>query len=277
VSELTYVQALVLGVVQGLTEFLPISSSAHLALAQGLFKLDPRSEAMLLFDVVAHVGTVVAVLIVFARPTASFLSRLVRETNGNWTQKRYAWRVAILAMIASVPTAVFGLGFQDQLETAFGRPVWIGVCLILTGLLLGLTKSVPRGKRGWARFAWWQALVVGIAQGTAIFPGISRSGATICVAVLLGLRRRWAAQFSFLIAVPAILGATFIKLRDAADVPSGVAGTIPWAPIALGSVVAFFVGIFALRMLLGAVRLGTLHLFAPYCFVLGLLAIIGVL
>ncbi len=272
-SELTYIQAIVLGVLQGLTEFLPISSSAHLALGQGLFNLDPRSQSMLLFDVCAHVGTVVAVLIILARPTGRFLSRLIRETNRDWNQKRYAWRVALLGILASIPTAAIGFGFRRQFEAAFAQPVLIGACLMVTGVLLVSTKSVPRGRRGWAKFAWWQAVLVGFAQGAAILPGISRSGATISVAVFLGLRRRWAAEFSFLVAVPAILGATLVQLSDASRVAELPSASIPWGPILVGSLVSFLVGLVALKILLGVVRMRALHYFAPYCFVLGLLAI----
>lgn len=276
-SELTYFQAIVLGIVQGVTEFLPISSSAHLALAQGLFKLNPASQSMLVFDVCAHVGTVVAVLIVFARPTSRFLKRLIRETDRNWNQKRYAWRIAILGIIASVPTATIGLGFKSQLEAAFAKPQWIGVCLVITALLLFLTKSVPRGRRGWGRFAWWQALLVGIVQGAAILPGISRSGATICVAVFCGLKRRWAGEFSFFIAVPAIVGATVVKLSDVSELAVSANTSTHWGPVIVGGGIAFLVGVVALKILLGVVRMGALHYFAPYCFILGVLAIIGAL
>ncbi len=276
-SELTYIQAIVLGALQGLAEFLPISSSGHLALAQGLFKLDPRSQSMLLFDVCAHVGTVGAVLVILARPTGKFLTRLIRETNRNWGHKRYACRIAILGTIASAPTAAIGLGFKTQLEAAFANPISIGACLMLTGMLLFSTKNAPLGRRGWGQFAWWQALLVGIAQGSAILPGISRSGATICVAVSLGLRRRWAAEFSFFVAVPAILGATLVQLSDVSRLSRSGELSIQWGPVLAGSGVAFLVGLAALRILLGAVRMRTLHYFAPYCFVLGMIAILSAL
>jgi undecaprenyl-diphosphatase len=275
VSELTYSQAIILGLLQGLTEFLPISSSAHLALAQGFFKLDPASHSMLLFDVCAHMGTVLAVLVVLARPAGRFLVRLSRESTRAWSGKKYAWRIAILGIIASVPTAAIGMGFQVQLEATFGNPIVIGACLMITGAMLLVTRQIPRGRAGWARFEWWQALLVGFAQGAAILPGISRSGATICVAVYCGLRRRWAAEFSFFVAVPAILGATLVKFSDVSGVPSAGAELVPWGPVIAGSAVGFLVGVVALTVLLRAVRVGALHYFAPYCFVLGMLAIAG--
>ena len=275
-SELTYLGALLLGVLQGLTEFLPVSSSGHLAITQRWLGLDPESPAMLLFDVTTHLGTVVAVLIVFARQVQRYVGRLARES-GTWNGKRYAWHIALLGVAALVPTIGIGLGCKATLEAAFGKPVWIGVGLLVTGVLLAATVLPCRGRRGWKRFHWWQAFLVGAAQGIAIWPGISRSGATICVATFLGLRRRWAAEFSFFIAVPAIVGATLLKLADTLALGSDALARTPWGPILLGSVVSCTVGVIALRLLLDVVRRGRLHYFAAYCWILGGLIIAGVL
>lgn len=272
-SQLDYVQAIVLGTVQGMTEFLPVSSSGHLAITQRYFELEPDGAVMLLFDVFAHLGTLIAVGVVFARPITRFVCRLFAELSSSWRRPRYAWRIAMLAVAATVPTAAIGLGFQDTFETAFSRPRWIGTGLIVTGAMLLLLGRIPRGRRGWSRFGWWQGALVGVAQGLAVFPGISRSGATICVASYLGLRRRWAAEFSFLIAAPAILGGTLLKLRDTFDLPADQWERIPFGPVAAGSVVSLAVGIVALLLLLGAVRRAKLHYFSSYCFALGVLVI----
>jgi len=269
VTELDYPKAILLGAIQGLTEFLPISSSGHLAITQARVGLDPGSASMLLMDVLTHVGTLLAVLMVFARPGKRFLARLLAESTGGWRGPRYAWRIAWLGVAASVPTASIGLAFKDTFEAAFGKPRWIGVCLIVTGACLAALALVRRGRRGWKDFAWWQAVVVGIAQGLAILPGISRSGITICVASYCGLRRRWTAEFSFLIAVPAIAGATLIKLKDTFAQPGEVLRAVPWAPILAGSFVSLVVGVIALMLLLGAVRRAKLHYFAVYCWALG--------
>lgn len=273
-SELSFLEAAALGAVQGLTEFLPVSSSAHLALLQRWFALEPDSPPLLLFDVVSHVGTVIAVGIVFAASFRRFSDRLIRETTASWRRPRIAWRIAMLGLIASLPTAAIGLMFKDRFEAAFDNPTIIGICLLVTGCLLAALVMVGRGRRGWKRFRWWQAGLVGVVQGMAILPGISRSGSTICAATYCGLRRRWAAEFSFFIAVPAILGATALKLRDTMKLPADQLSEIPWGQVLVGGAISMAVGIVALKLLLGAVRRAKLHYFAGYCWVLGIAVLI---
>ncbi len=276
-SELDYLRAVLLGVVQGLTEFLPVSSSAHLAITQRWLGLEADSPPMLLFDAVAHLGTLAAVLIVFARPGKRFLHRLVLESSRSWQRRRYAWHITILAIAATIPTGLIGLTLQDTFESAFDRPIWIGAALIVTGCLLAAMKMLPRPRHGWKDFHWWQAALVGIAQAAAILPGISRSGSTICVASYCGLRRRWAAEFSFLIAVPAIVGASLIKFKDTLELSPAESAGIPCAPVAVGGIAALVVGVFALKLLLSAVRSAKLHYFAPYVWLFGALLLCGAL
>jgi undecaprenyl-diphosphatase len=276
VSELTYLRALLLGILQGVTEFLPVSSSGHLAIAQRYLTLDPDSQSMLLFDVTTHLGTVVAVLFVFAGRIREYCRRLGDES-ALPSANRYARHIALMGLVALVPTVGIGLGGKPTLEAAFGKPIWIGTGLIVTGVLLAATLLCRRGRRGWKRFYWWQAFLVGIAQGIAIWPGISRSGATICVATFLGLRRQWAAEFSFFIAVPAIVGATLLKITDTLTLGTEAGGTTPWGPIVVGGVASFVVGVLALKLLLDVVRRARLHYFAVYCWILGGLTIAGVL
>ncbi len=183
----------------------------------------------------------------------------------------------MLALVATIPTAVIGLAAKDTFESAFGKPKWIGSALILTGGLLAVIKILPRARRGWRDFRWWQALLVGIAQACAILPGISRSGATICAASYCGLRRRWAVEFSFLIAVPAIVGAALVKLKDTLELSPVLFETIAVGPVVLGSIVSLGTGIIALRVLLDAVRRAKLHYFAIYCWLLGAFLLAGVM
>lgn len=273
-NELNYVQALVLGVLQGLTEFLPISSSGHLALAQRWLELDPGGAPMLLFDLLAHVGTVLAVAVVFRRSFARFVARLSREwRDPRFRGRRHACRFLTLATGATIATAAVGLGYKNTFESAFDKPGWIGVGLLATGFLLTGTAFVGRGKRGWRAFRWWQAVMIGLAQGVAIFPGVSRSGITIGLALCCGLRRRWAAEFSFLIAVPAICGATVLKLSDTLGGTAGPPAELPWGPIAVGGSVSLLVGVVALHWLLNVIRRAKLHYFAAYCFALGLIVL----
>lgn len=269
---MTYLQAVALGLIQGLTEFLPVSSSGHLALTQTLWKLEPDSSAMLWFDICSHLGTLVAVGVVFAATFGRFAGRLRRECSSCFVGERVGWRIVALTVAASIPTAIIGLVFKEQLQAAFGKPAWIGAALLVTGGLLWSTDRAARPRRGWRRFAWWRAALVGIAQGAAILPGISRSGSTIGCAMLLGLKRRWAAQFSFLIAVPAIVGATVVEFADLRSVPVDSVGRA--GPVLVGSAVAMLSGYAALRILLGVVQRAKLHLFAYYCWAIGAVVII---
>lgn len=274
-NELGYLEAIVLGVVQGITEFLPISSSAHLAVVQRWMGLPPESLTLLLFDLMTHVGTVISILIVFARPLKSYLVRLIAECSSGWTKRRYATRILLLGVTASIPTAAIGLGFKDFLEAAFGHPRRIGGELVVTGLLLIALTFVSRGRRGWKNFRFSHAVWIGIAQGVSILPGISRSGATICTASFFGIRRRWATEFSFYIAIPAILGAAAIKLNDAFKMGGAALAELPWGPMAAGSIVALVVGVVSLMALVQAVRRAKLHYFAYYCWVVGGLILLG--
>ncbi|RJP41650.1 MAG: undecaprenyl-diphosphate phosphatase [Phycisphaerales bacterium] len=261
-------KAVILGILQALTEFLPVSSSGHLALMQHWLKLDPDSPEMLLFDVCVHLGTLVAVILVFLRPIREFVKTLVSELRGERVGRPFAVQLAFIAILASAGTAAIGLPFQHQFERMFARPRVVAACLVVTGLLLITTAVAPRGRRGWRRFTMWGGLAVGLAQGLAILPGISRSGSTICVATFVGLKRRWAAQFSFLIAAPAIAGAAVLKIRDASQLAPSELATISWTAIAAGTLISVALGYVALKLLLAVVRRARLHYFAWYCWAL---------
>lgn len=274
-NELGLVQAIILGAVQGLSEFLPISSSGHLAIVQRWMGLQPDSHDLLLFDVFAHLGTLLAVFVVFRTSIVSFIRRLRAEASGHCSGRAVAWRIVWLATITTVTTAAIALPNKHMFEAAFGKPIWIGGFLMGTGVILAGTRFVSPGRRGWREFRWWHGVLIGIAQACAILPGISRSGATICTAFYGGIRRRWAGEFSFLIAVPAIGGAT---LSMVADLGKSVAADGPAAlPIAAGAIVSFVTGVVALRWLIWIIRRGRLSYFAPYCLVVGLLVVLGVL
>lgn len=271
---LSYLHAVILGAVQGLTEFLPISSSAHLAVAQDWLGLHPDELPMHVFDGVSHVGTVVAIFVVFFDTFRAYCRRLIDELGPNPPRTRVALRITILGILASIPTAAIGIAFKKYFEESFGNSFEVGLGLVITGFLLIATNWVARGHKGWKQFTWWHALLIGVAQGISISPGISRSGATICTASFLGIRRRWAAEFSFFIAIPAILGATVLKLREAITEHSAAAAAIQWGPTLLGGLVAFVLGVITLLLLLGAVRRAKLHLFAWYCWVVGLVIMV---
>ncbi|NOX58612.1 MAG: undecaprenyl-diphosphate phosphatase [Planctomycetes bacterium] len=272
-SELSYIQAIILGVVQGLTEFLPISSSGHLALGAHWFGLEPESRPMLVFNIGVHLGTVVAVAAVFARKFLAYFSRLIAETKPNYEGRRIAWKIAALGVVASVPTAIIGLCFKDELEQAFDNRLGIGIALIATGTLLWITGKIPRPKRGWRRFGWWRALVIGLGQGIAIMPGVSRSGTTISIAMFCGLKRQWAGEFSFFIAIPAICGAALLSILDVIKDPAMSLSSSITGPLVAGTLVAAITGYFALRVLLASLRSAKFHYFSYYCWMLGLIVI----
>ena len=262
------IQAMILGTIQGLTEFLPVSSSGHLVLAQYLFGL---KGAELFFDISVHMGTLGAVLIFFRKEIAAILMSLLRAFIGVARKEmslKGAWadsdvRLAILIVIGSVPTAVIGLLFHQISEQLFSSVTLVGFTLMATGLLLWGTRRIDTAGRGIPEFTIFHALAIGIVQGLAILPGVSRSGSTIAAGLYLGLNRAVAARFSFLLSIPAIVGAQLLGLKHVG--PSAVPNDV----ILLGTVSAFVVGYLSLAMLMYVINRGRMYFFAPYCWLAG--------
>lgn len=255
-------QAAVLGVVQGFTEFLPISSSGHLVMGQRLLGF---TEPALMFDIAVHVGTLVAVVGVFWRDLWSILRGLfVWDDDEGSRGRRLLW----LVVVGSIPTAALGLMFKDLFESMFSSLLTVGLALMVTGWLLLATSLVRRPDRPLEKMGAGRALLIGLAQGLAITPGISRSGSTISVALLLGVDRRVAAHYSFVMSIPAILGAMVLQLHDL-----GAPNSAQVAPMIMGFITAAISGYFALRTLLKIVQAGAFHWFAPYCFAAGIFAV----
>ena len=279
-SSLNIFSAAILGAVQGLTEFLPVSSSGHLVLFENLFGFNPESPEMLLFDLAIHVGTVAAIFIVFRKSIAAFLRNLMASGKYGTSaidiyKKSPSVHLLVLAVFATVVTGVLGLLFKKYFASARGSLAIVAWMWVITGTLLLITDWRKKTRLGLRQFAIWQAIVVGLAQAAAIMPGISRSGATICAAILIGLHRRWAVEFSFLIAIPAILGATAIQLvKDFAEISSG---SLPLNSVVTGSVVAALVGILALKLLIKTSRTAKLRFFAFYCYILACFVLVYLL
>lgn len=252
------ISSAILGVVQGLTEFLPVSSSGHLVIGQQLLGF---KEPDLLFDVSVHVGTLLAVVWVFAEDIWDMARGALPGKAGSQDGRR----LLILVIAGSIPTAIMGLLLKDAFERLFASPKAVGIALLITGCLLMATRLAPAAKVGLAKMKVWRALVIGVAQGVAITPGISRSGSTICTALLLGVDRELAARFSFVLSLPAILGALFLELHHA----PAKAAAAP-LPLLVGGATAAISGYVALKLLLKIVKAGRMHLFAYYCWPLGL-------
>ncbi len=259
---ISHVQAFVLGIVQGLTEFLPVSSSGHLVLGQHLLGLNTPE---LLFDVLAHVGTLLAVVCYFRQD-------LLMMLRGLWTvgaEGRQGRRLIFLVVVGSIPAGLAGFFLKDYFEALFASLLGVGSALCLTGVILLLTRSASLKGIGLMRCGAGRSLLVGVAQAMAICPGISRSGATIASGLLLGLDRGFAARFSFILSIPAILGALALQLLN-----MEAGQVLPVWPLIIGAASSALSGYGALYLLVKIVNQGRLHVFAPYCFMVGGAAVI---
>ncbi len=260
--------AFVLGVLQGLTEYLPVSSSGHLVIAQNLFGI---SEPELFFDVILHVGTLLAVIWYYwsdiTNATKDAYQGVMELKNGvGWSRVNEAYpgfRLFFLLIVATIPTGLLGVLFQDEFEAMFGSVRWVGFMLLVTGTFLFLTRFTKANGKGIVQVALWEALLIGIAQGFAITPGISRSGATICVALFLGIGRETAARFSFLLSIPAIVGALILKFDISGNGVSAFG-------LGVGFITSLIVGYAALSLLVMLVKKGKLPIFSYYCFIAGI-------
>jgi undecaprenyl-diphosphatase len=257
---MTIFQALVLGVLQGLAEFLPISSSAHLALAPWVFRWMAPGLA---FDVALHVGTLVAVLVYFRRDWIALAGAAVdlgRTRRVDTPVKRQL----LYLVVATIPGGIGGLLLNDLAETTFRAPALIATLLVVMGILLWLIDRVERFRRPLDAMRWRDAVVIGLAQVLALAPGVSRSGATIAAGLALGLERASAARFSFLMSLPITLAAAVFK------VPEAVAEASSLAPLVGGIVASAVSGFLAIAVLLRYVSRHTYGIFALYRVVLGL-------
>lgn len=268
------IQAILLGVIQGLTEFLPVSSSGHLVLLQNLFGL---TEPEVLFDISLHIGTLMAVCIVFFSEILSILKALLSlpgliKTSGSMKQlyqDNEPVRMATLIVLGSIPTAIMGLLFHKAVDQLFGSVRIVGLMLIITGAILWQTRRFRIKGRPLKGTTLKDALLIGLVQGLAIIPGISRSGSTISAALFMGIDREVASRYSFLLSIPAILGALVLSL-DSPAMETTVSGSM----FLMGTFTAGIIGFGALKVLLHIVTRGRLHFFAPYCWLLGIVALI---
>lgn len=259
---MSVVEAIILGIIQGLTEFLPVSSSGHLELAKAILGDTSVPEESLLMTVVLHAATAFSTIVIFRKEIAEILAGLFRFKNNE--QFQYSLKI-ILSMI---PAAAAGVLFEEQIDQLFGGQVLlVGCMLLVTG---GLLFLADRAKSTLKAVNFKNALIVGIAQAIAILPGISRSGATISTSVLLGIDRERAARFSFLMVVPLILG-KMAKDILSGDLASAETGT---TLLLAGFVAAFLSGLVACKWMIALVKRSQLKYFSVYCFIVGIVAII---
>jgi len=266
----TVTQAVVLGIIQGLTEFLPVSSSGHLVVFQHLFGIH---GSVMSFDIAVHVGTLLAVVVYFHKDIGHILTATVTYA-GRCVRKKALYlpgrespdaRMALLIVLGSVPTAALGLLFKDSAEQWFSSVTIVGATLCVTAAVLWGTRRLQDRGYDIGSAPWRSGAIIGVVQGLAIIPGISRSGATIATGLYLGMNRETAARYSFLLSIPAISGA---GLLGALDLAAG--GGLPIHVILAGLTASAVVGYASLTLLVWLVGRGRLYMFAPYCVLAGL-------
>lgn len=258
---MNWIEALILGLVQGLTEFLPVSSSGHLEIGKAILQIEAREN--LTFSIVVHGATVLSILVVFF----SDLKKLVAESMTFRYNESSSYLLKII--LSMIPVAIVGAFFKSEVEAFFtGNIVFVGSMLLITATLLIISFFIRTGSR---KIVYLDAFIIGIAQAFAVLPGISRSGATITTALFLGNRREEAARFSFLMVIIPIIAANLLDLSGQEQVAGE---SIGWIPLGVGFTAAFVSGLIACKWMLSVVRKGKLLYFGLYCLVAGVIAII---
>ena len=261
-------EAILLGIIQGLTEFLPISSSAHLRIATEFMGIGDAGAA---FTAITQIGTEAAVVVFFWRDIVRIVSRWFGSLTGRVPRRDPDALMGWWIILGTLPIVVLGLLFQDQIEGTL-RSLWfVAVSLIVFGLLLGVADRVGRKERPLERLTWKHGLVFGFAQALALIPGVSRSGGTITAGLLMGYRREAAARYSFLLAIPAVLGSGFYQVVKAARAPEG---QTPMGLTLAATVVAFLVALLVIGLFMKYISRGSFLPFVVYRVALGALIIV---
>lgn len=277
-EEFSWLQSLLMGIFQGLTEFLPVSSSGHLALAGELLGVKDPDQIMM-FTVAVHVATVLSTLFILWKEV-DWLLRGLFKTGKKIVPSSYGFRClneeqnyALAILVSMIPVGIVGFCFKDQVKEYFGSLMVVGVCLLVTAALLSFSYfAKPRTK---THISLFDAFIIGIAQACAVLPGLSRSGSTIGTGLILGNQKEKLAQFSFLMVIPPILGEALLDAKDIVElgVEKAMSG-ISVTALVVGFVAAFITGCFACRWMINIVKKGKLIYFAIYCAIIGLATII---
>lgn len=282
-------EAILLGVIQGLTEFLPVSSSGHLAICEQLLGID--TDGGLLFDVLLHLGTLGAIFAALKKDIRRLILEAIRIVHDIWYNLLIFWRnlinreenryrkiidnnyrkFVLMVAVSAIPTALIGYWMRETVNAASDTLLFPGLGLLVTGILLLVVDFVETGKKIPKDATFGNALVVGICQGLAVFPGISRSGTTITAGLLCGFNRKFAVKFSFIMSIPAIVGAVILEITEAIGglkiTGAFVANSI------VGMIFAGIAGFFCIRTMLSLVQRKKLRYFSYYCFIIGIVAI----
>ena len=291
---MNFFEAIILGFIQGVAEFLPISSSGHLAIFKNFFGLE---EAGIAYDILLHVGTLVVVFICFwsdiwelivngvgivvdaCKNIGRFFSNLFNKNKKDYTAKEYIdvistpfRRYVMLIIVATIPTGIMGILFKDMIEAVSATLIVPGICLLMTSVILLIADNTKDGNENEENVSYKKAGFVGICQGFATMPGISRSGTTVTACLLAGMDRAFAVKFSFIVSIPAIIGAAILDLPDLFT--TGVTGS-EMINYAAGTIVSGVVGYICIKTMLKIVRNKKFKVFSIYCAVMGLIAIVG--
>ena len=268
------IQGIIIGIVQGLTEFLPVSSSAHLIFAHNLLGV----ESSLAFSTFLHLGSLLAVLIFFRADiykmlrawllsVGDILQHRFKEGFYSDPYKRLAWYV----ILATIPVGIVGVLFESQVDALFAGALYVpGFFLFVTGTILYLSQRMASGQIDMSHMGWFQSLFMGLAQAFAIMPGLSRSGTTIASGLVIGLDKEFAAKFSFILSIPAIFGAFIVQLKDI-----GSSMGTDAAAVILGFIAAFISGYMAIKWLIDLIQNKSLDIFAYYCWIVGIIVFVG--
>ncbi|HUM82505.1 MAG TPA: undecaprenyl-diphosphate phosphatase [Lachnospiraceae bacterium] len=283
-----FLQSIFLGAVQGLTEFFPISSSGHLAVCEHLLNIDTN---IFLFDVFLHIGTLVAVIAAMQKDVQRLIVETIRILRDIWinltlflhsarTQDEPKYvkvistnyrKFAVLIVVATIPTALIGYLLNGIAQKSFSSLLYTGVGFFLSGIVLIVVDMVKPGNKIPKDVPYWQAVLVGIVQGVSVMPGFSRSGATISAGILCGFNKKLAVRFSFLLSIPAIIGALIFEIAQAKT--AGSVDPKLWGYSAAGAVTACIVGFFCIKKMLSIVQQRKLKNFAVYCFFIGCITV----
>ena len=287
---MTLLQSVLLGIVQGITEFLPVSSSGHLSILQNVFHIDAGSSSM--YNILLHLATVAVVVVFYRKDIIRLIGALggiirdlfanlkIRKHNRTSQEKKplrciicnnYR-KFLILLIVSTIPTGVIGIAARKLTEDASRALIIPGICLLATAALLFLSDRLDPVNKIPRDITWKEALIIGIAQGFAVLPGLSRSGATIAACLLCGFGRLFAVKYSFILSLPAILGAALLELKD---IPLELADPYQLLICAAGMAAAAIVGWFCIRTMLAVVKSRKFKYFALYCLAAGIFAIVG--